>query len=107
MVVRYPQKNGALHPDYVCQRRRVESGEPNCQTIVGTPVDRAIGKLLVELVTPLSLEVALAVQDELAAHGDEADRLRRMEVEHMQYEDPLPRRLDEVCDATATVPGLA
>ena len=92
MTVRYHQKNGALPPDYVCQRRQIESGEPNCQTIVGTPVDRAIGELLVELVTPLSLEVALAVQDELAAQGDEADRLRRMEVEHMTYEVELARR---------------
>ena len=41
---------------------------------MGADVDRAIGELLVESMTPLALEVALSVQDELASRADEADR---------------------------------
>ena len=46
---------------------------------MGGDVDRVIGELLVESMTPLALEVALSVQDELATRADEADRLRRQE----------------------------
>jgi hypothetical protein len=39
--------------------------------IHGGVLDDAIGKLLVETVTPLTLEVALAVKNELESRGDE------------------------------------
>jgi hypothetical protein len=41
---------------------------------------------LVESVTPLALEVALKVQQELQARLDEADRLRQQHVQRAQYE---------------------
>jgi hypothetical protein len=42
--------------------------------------------------TPLALEVALSVQDELASRADEADRLRRQSVERARYEAELAQR---------------
>jgi hypothetical protein len=39
--------------------------------------------------TPLSLELALAVGDELRARAEEVDRLRRQELEHARYEAEL------------------
>ena len=59
---------------------------------MGADVDRAIGELLVESMTPLALEVALSVQDELANRADEADRLRRQQVERARYEAELAQR---------------
>jgi len=55
-------------------------------------LDRAIGELLVETVTPLTLEVALAVQQELEQRAEEADRLRRSQIERARYEAELARR---------------
>lgn len=92
MTVRYNHDTGTPYPSYVCQRHGIQNGVAPCQSIVGTTLDATIGKILVELVTPLTLEVALAVQDELAAHAGEADRIRHLEVEHMQYEADLARR---------------
>lgn len=92
MTVRYEHEKRASHPKYICQRRGIENGEPTCQSVAGTALDAAVGRILVELVTPLSLQVALAVQDELRAHADEADRLRQMEVENVKYEADLARR---------------
>ena len=63
-----------------------------CQRIVGWDVDLAIGQLLVDTVTPLALEVTLAVQEELHARADEADRLRRRQVERARYEAELAQR---------------
>ena len=92
MTVRYHAVNDRRVPDYVCQRRGIECGEPPCQTINGGSIDVAIGELLVESVTPVTLEVALTVQKELESRVDEADRLRRKEVESAQYEAELARR---------------
>src|SRR5439155_16301560 len=48
--------------------------------------DEAIGKLLVDSVTPLALEVALNVQQEIQARLTQADRLRQQQVQRAQYE---------------------
>jgi len=92
MSVRYYVRRGQLVPEYVCQREGIEKGEPLCQRLVGADIDRAVGELLVETVTPLALKVALAVQEELQARGSEADNLRRQGVERARYEAELAQR---------------
>jgi DNA invertase Pin-like site-specific DNA recombinase len=92
MTIRYHLVGKRLVPDYVCQRRRVQRAEPICQSIRGGGIDDAIGKLLVEVVTPITLEVALTVQRELEARASDADRARRQEVEHARYDAEVARR---------------
>src|SRR6516164_2029112 len=92
MTVRYHSRRRQLVPDYVCQREGIEQGEPICQHIPGAAIDEAIGDILVEAVTPITLEVALAVQKELQSRLDEADRLRQQQVERARYEAELARR---------------
>jgi DNA invertase Pin-like site-specific DNA recombinase len=92
MTVRYYVRHGESLPEYVCQREGIERAEPLCQRLVGTGIDRAVGELLVETVAPLALEVALAVQEELETRADEADHLRRRQVERARYEAELAQR---------------
>src|SRR5581483_7689852 len=92
MTVRYHSRRGQLVPDYVCQREGIEHGEPICQHLPGAAIDEAIGNILVEAVTPITLEVALAVQQELQSRLEEADRLRQQQVERSRYEAELARR---------------
>jgi DNA invertase Pin-like site-specific DNA recombinase len=92
MTIRYHVRGDRRVPDYLCQRRGIAAGKPICQLVNGGPVDEAIGKLLVDAVTPVTLEVALAVQKELENRCDESDRLRRQEVERARYEADLARR---------------
>jgi DNA invertase Pin-like site-specific DNA recombinase len=92
MTVRYYTRHQQLVPEYVCQRAGVEHSEPPCQRLLGAELDRAVGELLVEAVTPLALEVALAVQQELEARADGADRLRRQQVESARYQAELAQR---------------
>src|SRR5262249_10221023 len=54
--------------------------------------DEAVGRLLMETVTPMALEVALSVQQELDVRWAETDRLRRQHVERVRYEAELARR---------------
>jgi DNA invertase Pin-like site-specific DNA recombinase len=98
MTVRYHLQGARRVPDYVCHRHGVEHAEPLCQQIVGGELDAAIGRLLVEAVTPVTLEVALAVQKELESRSEESDRLRRQAVEQARYESDLARRRYMRCD---------
>jgi hypothetical protein len=79
-------------PDYACQRHGIERALPICQTIPGGVLDEARGELLLATVTPLTLEVALAVEQELVARLDQADALRRQHCERLRYEADLARR---------------
>lgn len=92
MTVRYHVRSGRQWPEYVCQSHGVETATAKCQFIPGSGIDKAIGELLVETVTPVTLEVALQVQDELEARAGEADALRRQRVERARYEADLARR---------------
>ena len=92
MTVRYHDARGRRVPDYMCQRRGIQQAEPVCQRIHGGGLDEAIGKLLVEMVSPVTLEVALTVQKELESRAEEADRLRQQEVEGARYSADLARR---------------
>jgi len=92
MTVRYHTRKGEIIPDYVCLRDCVEHGKPRCQAVSGRSIDKAVRSLMVEAMSPLSVEIALAVQDELDRRADETDRLRRQQVERAQYEADLARR---------------
>ena len=93
MTVRYHSARGRLLPEYVCQRDAIENSYVRvCQKVPGEKLDRAIGNLLVEAVSPMALEVALAVQQELADRADEVDKLRSQQVERARYEAELAQR---------------
>lgn len=92
MTVRYHSRNGHLCPEYVCQREAIEHAQPICQRIPGVGIDQAVGELLVEAVNPVALEVTLAVQQELQSRLNEADRLRRSQVERARYEAELAQQ---------------
>ena len=93
MTVHYHHYGRGLTPEYLCQQRTaVRSAESRCQAFCGTGLDRAIGNLLIETLTPLALEVALNVQQEFQSRLEDADRLRRTQVDRAGYEAELARR---------------
>jgi DNA invertase Pin-like site-specific DNA recombinase len=77
MTVRYHQRVGKLVCDYVCQHESHEHGQSVCQRVPGSGIDKAIEDLLLEMVQPVTLELAFAVQAELQARLQEVDELRR------------------------------
>jgi len=79
------RRGGALIPHYLCVGRGTLFGDPPCQSMLGTEIDAAIAALVVASVTPLALELALAVQQEITTRLDEADRLRHRQVERAAY----------------------
>jgi DNA invertase Pin-like site-specific DNA recombinase len=92
MTVRYYSRNTQLQTVYLCQVDGIHNGQPICQSIPGDKIDEAIGKLVLRTLTPLTLEVVLAVQQELSARVEEADQLRLKQVERARYEAELAQR---------------
>jgi DNA invertase Pin-like site-specific DNA recombinase len=92
MTVRYILIRGALSPRYVCSTETVKQGVSPCQDMPGAAIDTAVGELVLATLTPLTLETALAVQDEVQTRLDQADRLRGQLVERRRYEAELARR---------------
>ncbi len=92
MHPRYTARGQHLWPYYLCPRQDLDGGRLSCQHISGKAIDDAVGELLLTSVTPVALEVALAVQDEIRRRLEEADRLRQAQVERARYEASLAQR---------------
>lgn len=92
MTVRYHTRREVEVPDYQCMRTCIQDAGRRCQGIPGAGVDAAVGQLLLDTVTPLAMEDALTVQAELAQRADEADALRRQQVQRAKQRVELARR---------------
>jgi len=92
MTVGYHTRRGVAHPYYQCMAASIQDGTSRCQGIPGTGVDAAIATLVLDTLTPLTLEVALNVQAELAARAEEADQLRASHVERARHRAESARR---------------
>ena len=91
MKVVYHVRAGRRVPDYLCDGRTVDDPQPVCQWISGAQIDSAVGQLLLDI-TPMAIEVSLAVQQELQARLEQVERLRKEQVERARYEAELAQR---------------
>ena len=92
MTVRYHTRSNASHPEYICQADYVQAAGALCQRVPGSGIDAAVGQLLIATLTPLALEVALSVSDELDGRAQDADQLRHRQVERARYHADTARR---------------
>jgi DNA invertase Pin-like site-specific DNA recombinase len=90
--IRYASRRGRLEAWYVCDRAHGYRGEPNCQSIAGPPIDKAVGMLIAEQMTPAAVEWALEIRREIDTRYEEADRLRSRATERAQIEADLAQR---------------
>ena len=90
--VRYASRRGKQEAWYVCDRAHSGLGGPNCQSIAGPPIDKAIGALVAERMTPAAVELALEIRREIEARHEEADQLRCRAIERAQTEADLAQR---------------
>ena len=86
MSLRYHERKGRNTPDYVCQRARIEYNEPVCQVVPGANLDDQISAIIEQLISRKTIDITLAVQEELEARTEEADRLRRQRIERVRHE---------------------
>ena len=90
--VRYAARRGRTESWYVCDRASGARAQPDCQSIAGDPIDRAVGTLVAEEMTPAAIELALEIRREVEARQQEVDQLRRRAVERAQLEADIAQR---------------
>jgi len=83
---------GRIDPLYTCNRAKLDYSAPICTSIPGGEVDHMISAVLLEQVTPLAMEAALSVQQEILKRAQEAEKLLHRQVERAQYEADLAKR---------------
>jgi len=93
MTVRYHTRaDSTIVPDYVCQNDGISNAAPICQHLPGAAVGHSRRRPAAGHLTPLALEVALTVTDELAAQAGHADALRAAHVQRAQHAADQARR---------------
>jgi hypothetical protein len=92
MRVRYQGLAGKLEPYYVCTEEVVRRAGKTCQSVRGRAIDEAISALLLESVAPAAIEVALAVEDEIAGRIEQASAQRAKQLARARYDAELARR---------------
>lgn len=88
----YKMLAGGIAPTYICNRDRLDYGKSICTHIPGKGIDEIVTAILLEKVTPMAVEAAMSVQQEILRRAEEADKLLRRQVERAQYEADLAKR---------------
>ncbi|HEY8025824.1 MAG TPA: recombinase family protein [Burkholderiaceae bacterium] len=92
MRVRYQQLADKLVPYYVCAENSVRRADKLCQSVRGREVDESLSALLLESVAPAAIEVALAVEGEIAGRIEQASAQRTTQLTRARYDAELARR---------------
>jgi DNA invertase Pin-like site-specific DNA recombinase len=92
MTVHYHTCNGKLVPDYICQRQATKTATKQCQFVLGKPVDDLISNILLEMVTPLNLDVSVKVFEEIQNRHEDLVQLHRTGLERARHEAELAQR---------------
>ena len=91
MRVRYKQRRDALAPAYTCYRHDGANIGSHSIWLPGLGVDAAVGDLLIRSLTPMAVDVALAVEQEIGVRVEQTDRLHAQQIERAQYHVDLAR----------------
>lgn len=92
MHVHYRSRSGKYESNYLCEQFARNRALSPCQWISGRTVDTAISELLLESFTPLAVELAFQIQEELKNRYESLDRVRRQHLQRLEYEANMARR---------------
>lgn len=97
LQVRYSGQN-ARYVTYLCNHRQRRYAEPVCQQIPGADVDRLIAKTVLAALTPVQIELAVAVADELSAQQETLRQQWQHRLDAANYAVRLAERRYEQVD---------
>jgi hypothetical protein len=72
MRVRYQEVSGKLEPYYIGTENAVRRADKPCQSVRGSAIDDAIGAWILDSLTPVAIELTLAIEDEIAGRIEQA-----------------------------------
>ena len=84
---------------YICQLGHQQDGEDRiCQSMTARPVDAAVVQAFLEAVSPVGIEVAVAVLDQVEQQLLDLRRQQELQLEQARYEARLAQRKYDVVD---------
>jgi DNA invertase Pin-like site-specific DNA recombinase len=84
---------------YICQMGHQQDGEDTiCQTMTARPVDAVVTQAFLEAVSPLGVEVAVAVLDQAEQQLSDLRRQWELQLEQARYEARLAQRKYDAVD---------
>ncbi len=92
MTHRYSQTKYKMQPIYQCLHEHVQHNGAICQSVNGGNIDYVIGKLLLETINPMTIDAAIAIQQEMAKRKEEILRIYTQQIERARYEIDLAKR---------------
>lgn len=92
MMIQYGGRGLAPMPKYICPRHGNESTRRFCQVVQGRAIDEAVGEVLLETVTPMAVEVAMEVFEEIRSRRVEVVRMHERRLEQTRQEAEMARR---------------
>ena len=95
MYVRY---GSHARPRYVCVDQ-APARRAACQSVPAVDIDAAVARLLLELMTPMAVEMTLAIQSELDRRIAETEHHHQLRISRARYESDLARRRFMLVDA--------
>jgi len=92
MYVRYGRRHGNRpSPRYVCIDQ-ADTRRAACQSVSAIDVDAATARLILELMTPIAVEMTLAIQTELDRRTAESQHHHQLRITRARYESDAARR---------------
>jgi len=92
MTVRYQGAKNGNTPYYACDGFAKRYGGTSCQYVHGVEVDKAISNLVLERLTPIAIENALKVQQEIEQREAASDSYFSLRLERARHEAGLARK---------------
>jgi DNA invertase Pin-like site-specific DNA recombinase len=83
MTVTYGRRD---RPAYYCGRQAMNYGGPQCQRTVAAPLDEVIGREVLRVVEPASLELALQAADDMDRERGRMESHWRQQIERARYD---------------------
>ena len=98
MQVRSEWRDGQRIHYYTCQESPAARRRPSCRWIAAPEIDAAVGTLLLQTVSSISIHSALSVQDELAHRLEKTHAQQRRALEQLRHSAETKRCRFVNCD---------
>jgi DNA invertase Pin-like site-specific DNA recombinase len=99
MGVQHQATKEKRSPAYICQLGHQQDGEDRiCQSMTARPVDAAVVQAFLEAVSPVGVEVAVAVLSQIEQQLSDLQRQWELQLEQARYEARLAQRKYDAVD---------
>ena len=85
-------------PSYVCGRGYQDGGEKTCQCMTSRPIDAAVVEAFLAAVSPIGLQVATQVMEQVEQDLISQRRQRELQLEQARYDARLAQRQYDAVD---------